>query len=183
VIPNLQPSSVSQEQGDAFWFLNNLEIVKATTASTGGSYSLVYQIAPPGAATPYHLHHEEDEGFYVLDGQASFIADGKKTVVTAGGYIFLPCGIPLRRHHTHHHADSGHAGHRLCWDDDRDGGTCPAKNPSPANSTRHRKVNQAMCKIPDRDPWSSTCLRGEHATCRSRPETPGYALPACWRGC
>jgi quercetin dioxygenase-like cupin family protein len=94
VVPNLQPLSLSEEQGEAFWFLNNLEIIKATTASTGGSYSLVHQVAPPGAATPYHLHHEEDEAFYVLEGQACFIADGKKTVLTAGGYIFLPRGIP-----------------------------------------------------------------------------------------
>ena len=94
MLTNLQPCSVSEEQGDAFWFLNNLDIVKATSESTGGSFALVHQIAPPGAATPYHLHHTEDEAFYVLDGQATFICDGKKTVVGPGGYIFLPRGVP-----------------------------------------------------------------------------------------
>jgi quercetin dioxygenase-like cupin family protein len=94
VLTKLDPVSVSNEEGEAFWFLNNLDIIKATTASTGGSYSLVHQVAPPGAATPYHLHHIEDEAFYVLDGKATFICDGKKTVVGPGGYIFLPRGIP-----------------------------------------------------------------------------------------
>ena len=55
---------------------------------------MVYQIAPPGHATPYHLHHVEDEAFYVLDGEFTFLCDGRKSVVGPGGYIFLPRGIP-----------------------------------------------------------------------------------------
>ena len=54
---------------------------------------MVYQIAPPGQATPYHLHHVEDEAFYVLDGEFTFFCDGKKTIVGPGGYMFLPRGI------------------------------------------------------------------------------------------
>jgi quercetin dioxygenase-like cupin family protein len=94
VIRKPEPFSLQKEQGDAFWFLNNLDTIKATSASTGGSFALVHQVAPPGAATPYHLHHSEDEAFYVLDGEVCFICDGKKTVVGPGGYIFLPRGIP-----------------------------------------------------------------------------------------
>jgi quercetin dioxygenase-like cupin family protein len=55
---------------------------------------MVHQVAPPGHATPYHLHHTEDEAFYVLDGEYTFIRDGEKTVLGPGGYIFLPRGIP-----------------------------------------------------------------------------------------
>lgn len=94
MLAELLPQAVDASEGDAYWFLNNLEIVKATSASTGGAYSLLYQIAPPGHATPYHLHHEEDEAFYVLDGEYTFICDGKKTVLGPGGYIFLPRMIP-----------------------------------------------------------------------------------------
>ncbi len=81
-------------EGPAYWFLNGLFVVKATTESTGGAFSMVYSIVPPGHATPYHLHHIEDEAFYVLDGEFTFICDGKKTVLGPGGYIFLPRGIP-----------------------------------------------------------------------------------------
>ena len=91
---DLYPFSLNAPEGDAYWFLNNLAIVKATSASTGGAYALIHQVSPPGAATPYHLHHTEDEAFYVLEGSSSFICDGKKTVVGPGGYIFLPRGIP-----------------------------------------------------------------------------------------
>ena len=55
---------------------------------------MVHQVAPPGAATPYHLHHVEDEAFYVLGGEYTFICNGVKTAVGPGGYIFLPRGIP-----------------------------------------------------------------------------------------
>lgn len=90
----LLPRSVTEAEGPAFWFLNNLCVIKATSESTGGAFSMVYEIAPPGHATPYHLHHVEDEAFYVLDGEFTFICDGVKTVVGPGGYIFLPRGIP-----------------------------------------------------------------------------------------
>lgn len=86
--------SVAEADGPAYWFLNCLCVVKATTESTGGAFSMVYQVAPPGHATPYHLHHIEDEAFYVLDGEFTFYTEGKKIVVTPGGYIFLPRGIP-----------------------------------------------------------------------------------------
>jgi quercetin dioxygenase-like cupin family protein len=95
MLPNGRlPNSFTAAEGPAFWFLNNLCVVKATTESTGGAFSMVYQIAPPGHATPYHLHHVEDEAFYVLDGEFTFICDGAKTIVRPGGYIFLPRGIP-----------------------------------------------------------------------------------------
>jgi quercetin dioxygenase-like cupin family protein len=94
-MPNdLLPHSIAAAEGDAYWFLNNLEVVKASADSTGGAFSLIYQLTPPGHATPYHLHHHEDEAFYVLDGEFTFICDGRKTTVGPGGYMFLPRNIP-----------------------------------------------------------------------------------------
>jgi quercetin dioxygenase-like cupin family protein len=49
---------------------------------------------PPGSATPYHLHHSEDEAFYMIEGESTFVCDGKKTVAGPGDYLFLPRGIP-----------------------------------------------------------------------------------------
>jgi quercetin dioxygenase-like cupin family protein len=86
--------SLSENEGAAYWFLNTLSTVEATVASTGGAFSLVHSVSPGGHATPYHRHHDEDEAFYVLDGDYTFFLDGKKTVVGPGGYIFLPHGIP-----------------------------------------------------------------------------------------
>ena len=88
------PHSLTETEGQAYWFLNNLSIVKATSASTGGSFSLTWDRSWPGHATPYHLHQVEDEAFWVLEGEFMFICDGIKMVVKPGGYVFLPRGIP-----------------------------------------------------------------------------------------
>jgi quercetin dioxygenase-like cupin family protein len=94
LVTQLEPRILSEEEGPAFWFLNTLSTVKATTASTGGAFSMVHHIAPAGFSTPHHLHHVEDEAFYMLDGECTFLSDGKKAVLGPGGYIFLPRGIP-----------------------------------------------------------------------------------------
>ena len=51
-------------------------------------------VAPGGFATPYRLHHHEDEAFYVLDGEYIFICNDRKNVLGPGGFIFLPRGVP-----------------------------------------------------------------------------------------
>ena len=94
MLSELLPRSVSKTDGPAYWFLNGLNIVMATSESTGGAFSLVHNTTPPGHATPYHLHHVEDEAFFVLDGEFTFICDGIKTILGPGGYIFLPRNIP-----------------------------------------------------------------------------------------
>ena len=94
VVAELLPQALAEADGPAFWFLNSLCVIKATTESTGGAFSLVYQTAPPGHATPYHLHHVEDEAFLILDGEYTFIRDGKKTIARPGSYVFLSRGIP-----------------------------------------------------------------------------------------
>jgi quercetin dioxygenase-like cupin family protein len=78
----------------AYWFLNAVHILLAKSEVEGGSYSLVHLTAPPGFSTPYHLHHTEDEALYVLEGELTFICDGRKIVREAGSYIFLPRGVP-----------------------------------------------------------------------------------------
>jgi quercetin dioxygenase-like cupin family protein len=82
------------DEAPAYWFLNTLHILLANSQSTGGAYSLIHLTATPGFASPYHLHHAEDEAFYVLDGEFTFFCGDKKMVLGSGGYIFLPRGVP-----------------------------------------------------------------------------------------
>jgi quercetin dioxygenase-like cupin family protein len=88
------PQTATLDTAPAYWFINGLNTLLATTDKTGGAYSLVHHKAHPGHATPYHLHHCEDEAFYVLEGEFTFFCDGNKTVLGPGGYIFLPRGLP-----------------------------------------------------------------------------------------
>jgi quercetin dioxygenase-like cupin family protein len=88
------PQTATLNDAPAYWFLGALHILLATSESTGGAYSLIHFTAPSGFGTPYHLHHTEDEALYVLEGELTVIRDGKKIVLGAGGYAFLPRGIP-----------------------------------------------------------------------------------------
>ena len=80
--------------GPAFFFINSLVTFVADAATTGGSFCIYKQIAPPGFTTPYHLHEAYGEGFYVLKAEVTFVCDGKKTVVGEGGFIYLPGFLP-----------------------------------------------------------------------------------------
>jgi quercetin dioxygenase-like cupin family protein len=78
----------------AFWFINSLVIFKATADDTEGKFSLFQQVAPSGFATPYHTHQAYGEGFYVLQGEVTFFSDGNKSVLSAGGFLYIPGSLP-----------------------------------------------------------------------------------------
>jgi quercetin dioxygenase-like cupin family protein len=86
--------ALAQGEGEALWFLNCLTHVKATGEQTGGAFGLIEQRIPAGFASPYHVHRAEDETFYVLQGEVTFISGDRKIKATAGSYIFLPRDIP-----------------------------------------------------------------------------------------
>jgi hypothetical protein len=50
--------------------------------------------APRGAGSPLHVHNNEDEWFYVLEGELTFWVGGEVIVAPAGGFVFGPRGIP-----------------------------------------------------------------------------------------
>jgi quercetin dioxygenase-like cupin family protein len=85
---------VGPGEGTATWFLGNLMVVKATARSTGGAYGLVESWIPAGASPPLHVHHREDETFWVLEGEITFRCGAESYQVRAGGYVFLPRGVP-----------------------------------------------------------------------------------------
>ena len=57
---------------------------------TGGAFTMVTDITPPGGGPPPHFHRHEDEWFYVLEGQAGFFDGETWTEVRPGGAVFMP---------------------------------------------------------------------------------------------
>ena len=58
-------------EGEAWWWFGGLATIKATGEQTGGRYSLVEILVPEGEGV-LHVHHFEDEGFYILEGEMTF---------------------------------------------------------------------------------------------------------------
>ena len=53
----------------ARWWLDGLAVIKAGAADTNGQLTVVEVTEPPNAEAPLHVHHREDEAFYVLEGE------------------------------------------------------------------------------------------------------------------
>jgi len=76
------------------WFVNSRMTLKATAKDTGGAYGLFESLIPPGFSPPLHVHHREDESYYVLEGRLMLRCGDETRSVTAGSFIFLPRGVP-----------------------------------------------------------------------------------------
>jgi mannose-6-phosphate isomerase-like protein (cupin superfamily) len=81
-------------EGQAIWFLRNRMSVKATAESTGGAFGLVESLIAPGFSPPLHVHHREDESFYVLEGEVTMQCGDKRFRASAGAFVFLPRSVP-----------------------------------------------------------------------------------------
>lgn len=64
----------------------------ATGAESRGSCFIVEALLAPGGGPPPHLHRFEDESFYMLEGTATFEADGQTIHAKAGDFIHIPRG-------------------------------------------------------------------------------------------
>jgi quercetin dioxygenase-like cupin family protein len=90
----IEPQALNREAGQSIWFLGTLMTLKASGKQTGDAYGLIEQVLPPEFATPLHVHHSEDEAFYLLEGEATFTCGDKAMKASAGSYIFFPRDIP-----------------------------------------------------------------------------------------
>ena len=67
---------------------------KLTSADSGGAATIFEMNALPESGPFLHVHHREDEWYYVLDGQFLFKAGGSEYTLSAGAGIWLPRGVP-----------------------------------------------------------------------------------------
>lgn len=106
--PTMDPVAVSSGEGEALWWFGSLAEIKVTAAQTGGLISIVEITEPPGGAAPLHVHHLEDEGFWVLEGEVTFEVGGTTFEASAGDYAFGPRDVP-------HRYEVGDAGCRMLF--------------------------------------------------------------------
>jgi quercetin dioxygenase-like cupin family protein len=76
------------------WFLRNRVHIHISGRQTEGAFSLLEATGPAGDHTPLHVHHLDDEGFYVLDGQLTLWAGDEQHVLRAGESVLAPRGVP-----------------------------------------------------------------------------------------
>lgn len=92
---SLSAPAMNLREAEPFQFLGQPTQLRASAQSTNGAFGLIeHWSLPPGFGSPYHTHHDEDEAFYVLEGEVAFICDGKWMRGGPGTYVFGPRNIP-----------------------------------------------------------------------------------------
>ena len=88
------PIALGADEGEALWFLGVLATVKASSETTAGRVTVIEHLAPRGSGSPLHVHHNEDEWFYVLEGELTIWVAGETVVAPAGSFVFGPRDVP-----------------------------------------------------------------------------------------
>jgi quercetin dioxygenase-like cupin family protein len=90
----VEPYALASGEGDARWFIGALGIIKADAATTGGRLAVIEFLWPFGGGSPLHVHHEEDEWFYVIEGELTLWVGGETIVAPAGSFVYGPRDVP-----------------------------------------------------------------------------------------
>ena len=84
----------SPGEGTAIWHIDTLMTFKALGEETGGRLAVWEQLLPHRSSPPLHVHHDEDEAWFVLAGALTFQVADSTWTVQAGGFVWAPRGLP-----------------------------------------------------------------------------------------
>ena len=86
----LTPIAQRPGAGEHLWFFGGLTTIKAA----GDGVMVTEQTASRGSGSPLHIHHNEDEWFYVLEGELTIWVGGETHLAPAGSFVLGPRDIP-----------------------------------------------------------------------------------------
>ena len=81
-------------EGLAIWHIDNLMTFKALAEETGGRLSAWEQLLPERSSPPLHVHPDDDEAWFVLDGALTFQVGQATWTAEAGSFVWAPRAVP-----------------------------------------------------------------------------------------
>ena len=90
-VEELIPLSRGRQSLDrSVWYNGSLMTFLATAEDTQGTFALIEAVSRKGNAPPPHIHHWEEETFYVLEGEMT-VSVGYRTIkATPGTMVVVP---------------------------------------------------------------------------------------------
>ena len=82
------------ERVQPLWFIDDLVHIHVDADASDGALALIDQRGRRGDMPPLHVHHREDETFYVIDGELSLFVGGKQVIVGPGQGVLAPREVP-----------------------------------------------------------------------------------------
>lgn len=76
----------------SFPVLGDLVEMLVTQDMTGGTSATLLEISPPGGGPPPHQHQNEDETFFVVEGEYELLIDGVWIKASAGDAFYRARG-------------------------------------------------------------------------------------------
>ena len=70
----------------------NVEFL-ARSEDTPRFNALIITIAPRRKGPPLHVHDDEDDAFYILDGELTFLLPEGELAAPAGTFVLVPPGV------------------------------------------------------------------------------------------
>lgn len=88
--PTFEPTA----EREPFWFLGGQARILLPGAATDNALSLMEFSDPAGHAPPHHVHENEEEVWFVLDGEVTFFVGDQRHDLTPGQVGYGPRGVP-----------------------------------------------------------------------------------------
>lgn len=85
-----EPTVRDRDDGAASWFLNSLVTTRIPGDETDGAFAVLEHVLPPTYETPYHIHHNEAEMSYLLDGEITLYTEQGTLTATPGETLLAP---------------------------------------------------------------------------------------------
>jgi mannose-6-phosphate isomerase-like protein (cupin superfamily) len=90
---------LSPTEGRPWWFLTELYLIKVVSEDTNGAFTVAEVTAPPQSPPAPHIHHREDEFYYIVEGEFEFLDVDRTFTAGAGSLVYLP------KHRLHSHSN------------------------------------------------------------------------------
>jgi quercetin dioxygenase-like cupin family protein len=91
---SLQETPIDSRLARSIWFRGGLITVHADSRDTNGKFALFEFSGGPGGEPPLHIHENEDEFFYLLEGRLEATRGEEQMTIEAGESAFLPRRVP-----------------------------------------------------------------------------------------
>ena len=78
---------VPARTGQAYWVMGDLFTYLVTGEESGGSSFTLEVNVGPGNGPPPHIHHREEEQFYVLEGELTFRVGDQTLQASTGDFV------------------------------------------------------------------------------------------------
>ena len=75
----------------AYWMVDTLWVILAEGKDTDNNFSLMWQLGNKGSGPGPHFH-DQDEAFFVIDGEITYMANDEILTAKAGSFVWIPRG-------------------------------------------------------------------------------------------